>query len=473
VTTGVYRLGGLNVGVNPMLQEEGQFLQLVNVDSDPVGVKTKRPGIVQYLGSVDQEIVRGLFNWTRNNGTQFWNYRYSGSVLYYSTQGTGAWTACGAGTFDGGTIMGHAVLEDVMIVGDGVNPTKHTSDGTSFGTTASAPIASYFEEYQNRIWAGGTASSLFYSTTGTASNWTADSSSISIPGAGKINQVFKLADRLTITKNSGAIFRYDGNNLVDTATKLGPSSSYSLGQVEDYRFWLNRLGIFGYGGEAPQIVSNPIQSYIYNNKGTSISGEDFDTSPAGVYRYNYYVSVGDIENEFSADIVDNAIIVYNYQLNELSAYSFVASRQPRAFLTYKDAGGSDRFVFGDGSGLCWTFGGTALYDIETPDDVVIPITAKLEYVWHGKTLLEKKFNYIRLLFNPGMEGQIQIAVTDTFSEPARNYVTLGQAIDGIVEFHFPSSSRGRFLFVKIIDSSRTSRFVFYGMEIDFDLINHA
>ena len=179
-------------------------------------------------------------NFQLNNGTQFCNYRLSGGTLYYSQQGTGAWTVCGNGTFTNAVSMGNAILENTMIVGEGVGTTRHTTTGTSFTDTSGAPIAAYFVDYPNRIYAAGTASTLFWSVAGTPTNWSGtDSSSISIPGAGRLNGLIKATDRVNTTKNSGLIHRWDAYNLLDLSTSLGPTSPQSLGSVEGFRFYIS------------------------------------------------------------------------------------------------------------------------------------------------------------------------------------------------------------------------------------------
>lgn len=454
-------ISGINNKSNP-LNSSGDLLRAVNVDPYHVGAWKKRSGFTTYLGAPDGSEVTCLFNFTRNSGTQLWNYRISGGSVYYSTQGTGAWTICGNGTLTNGAWCSPGYLEDTMMIGDGTLPTRHTTDGTSFTNTTSAPAARYFVDFENRMWAGGTASFAFYSTTGTPSDWTSDSSSVAIPGPGRIQQTFKASDRLVVPKNSGAMLRYDGANLIDLATNLGPSSPQSLGTVEGYRFYLNRLGVFGFGGAKPEIVSNKIEKMIYNEAGSAIVGTVFDNAPGIAHRYDYLLSVGSIADDLTNEPINNAVLVYDYRLNDWRTYSL--ANRPTSFLSYADPSGSQTLVFGDSSGQCYQFSGTAVSDNGTA------IQAIIEGFIHGGSFLEKKWKWIRMLFNPGCEAEIQIALADTFSYMDKPWKSLGQATDGIVEYRFPADSRGRFLFYKISDNSSLSRFSWYGIELDADLI---
>jgi hypothetical protein len=463
----IANLGGLNLQTNPLLLKDGDMIRSVNVDCFPFGAKSKRPGYGTFLGTADGSAPTSLFSWTKNDGTSLFLYRASGSLIHYSTQGTGAWTVADNGTISPGAHVGYTVLDNTLIVGDGVGAARHTTNGTAFTNTSLAPIGEYFNQYQNRVYVGGTSSTLFYSTTGDATNWstsgTSDSSSIDIPGAGKLNGVFKLADRIVPTKNSGLLFRWDGFSLVDTATKLGPTSPYSFAKSEDYAFWLNNLGFFGSGGDKPQLLSNPIQRQIYNDSGSAVVGSVFGTAPAEVHRYDYYCAVGDTTDDLTAKTVGGCIMKYNYQLNEWGNYSF--ANFPSAFHSYKDANGVDRLIFGDSSGQCFTYGGTALTDNGSP------IEAVMEFLVHGSMpFTDKKWNWCRAVFNPGSQAKIQVAVADRLDVSSLNWVDLGDTSRGFVEYRFPQGSRGHFLFVRISENSTHSRFSFYGFEYDFDPI---
>ncbi len=450
-------VSGIDLKTNP-LNTDGQLLRAVNVDPYHIGAWRKRPGFITYLGTPDNAEVTCMFNFSKNNGTQLFNYRISGGTVYHSVQGTGAWTVSGNGTLTAGAFTSPGILEDTMIIGDGTANTRHTTTGTSFTDTSAGPKAQFFTDFQNRIWAGGTASAAFYSTTGTPTDWSSDSSSIAIPGPGKINQTFKLNDRVVFSKNSGAVFKYDGNILADLATDLGPSSPQSLAKIEGFSFYLNREGMFGLGPSRPEIISNKVEKLIYNDAGSAIVGTIFDNAYGATHRYDYLLSVGTVADDLTNEAINNAVILYDYRLNDFRTYSMAI--RPKSFLSYKDNMGSQQLVFGDDNGQCYQMVGTAMTDNGTA------IHSVIEGFIHGGAFLEKDWAWVRLLFNPGCEASVQVALSDTFTKDSKRWVDLGQAQNGIVEYHFPSDSRGRFLFYKISDSSISSRFEWFGMEID-------
>jgi hypothetical protein len=466
-TISCYDLPELQLRVSPF-QAGGisTCIREVNVDHDLIGALKKRSGYGTYLAPSGTSKVDALFNWTRNNGTQFWNYGLSGGTLFYSTQGTGAWTVCGNGTFSGASNIGNGILEDVMIVGDGINATRHSTNGTSFTDTTSAPIASEFIDYQGRMWAMGTGSNVFYSTVGTASNWVTDSSSLNIPGPGKLLSIFKNLDRLALTKNQGQMFKYDGYSLLDMTTSLGPTSSQSIGEVENFKFWLNRLGFFAYGGNSPEIISNPIRKQIYNDKGNGIAGTVFNNAPGGAYQYHYYCAVGTVTDDLTDETINNLTILYDYQLNEWHNYDFPVL--PTAFLKYNDINGIEQFVFGDKNGNCYQLDGNALTDNGSA------INAITEHVIHcGSPEVLKKWNYLWMFFNPGCNARVQVCFADTFIKGKKQWIDLGDVSSGYAEFKLPDEGRSRLMFLKVTESSKNSRFDWFGFSLNYDEISRS
>lgn len=459
-----FNLDSLNLKVSP-LAVDASVIRCHNVERDMIGAWKKRPGYTAYLGTANGSAIDNLFNFTLNDGTTFYNYRASGGIVYYSTQGTGAWTIAGNGTMTAGTPVYNGVAlttgSNTLMIGDGAAATRHSTNGTSFTNTTNAPIARGFMEYQQRMYAIGTAQSMFWSNVGTATDWTNDSSSVEVPGPGRLHTLMKINDRLVPTKNYGNMYRWDGFNMVDLATNLGPTSPLSIGTTEEFAFWLNRLGIFGYGGNKPEIVSNPIERIIYNDAAEGIAGTTFDNAPGIVHRYDYFLSVGTVTDDLTDETIPNAIIGYDFQLNEWRTYSF--ADRPTAWLSYRDASGDQQLIFGAGS-QCFTYGGTITTDNGATIESVI------EFVIHGgRPAKDKEWKYLTLTFNPGCQAKVQIAAANTFTRPKKNWVDLGVAVDGVVEYK-PSELRSKLLFVKIYEASRNARFHFYGFSYEADAV---
>lgn len=451
--------------MNPLLQDGG-LIHAVNVDSFPFGAKTKRPGYDRYLGTPDNAQVNSLWQFQKNNGTQFWNYRASGSLIYYSEQGTGAWTVCGNGTIVNGGTVDYAVLADTMIIGDGVGSTRHTANGTSFTDTSLAPVAPYFEQYQNRIYAAGTASTMFFSSANDPTNWqtsgTSDSSSFQVPGAGKLGKPFKASDRLVMPKNSGEMYRWDGFSIVDLTTIYGPVSPFSVAAVEGYRFYMTRFGLMGYGGGQPELLSNPIQRQFYNLPDNGIQGTVFPTIPAATWYYNYYASVDDVTDDFTDRRINNAIIKYDYQKNEFLNWSF--ANRPTAMMSALDTTGKRGLYFGDQDGNTFQ----CLQDFATDNGT--EIFSEMVFIYtYGSPEFEKKWNYLRAIFNPGCQAIVQYACSNFYTYDRLTWKNLGDAVDGVIEYRFQAGDQSRLLFIRIAEGSTDDPFTFYGLSLSAEV----
>lgn len=458
-----YATNGINTYVSPTLVD-GQLIHAVNVDSSPYGAKRKRGGYQTYLNNPDDAKVNSLWQFGKNNGTEFYNYRASGSKVYYSAQGTGDWTVCGNGTITNGAHVGYAILNDTMIVGDGQGSTRHTTNGTSFTNTTLAPIGEYFAQFQNRVFIGGTASDTFYSTTNDATNWstsgTSDSSSIPVPGAGKMSALFTAFDRLYLTKTARNMFKWDGFSLVDLATSYGPSSPYSIGKAEGFPFFLNQYGHYGFTSGLPNLLSNAIQNQFYNLSGSAIAGTAFATIPGVCHRYDYLASVGTLTDDFVRRPISDAIIKYDFQKNEYVNWSF--ADKPTAFLSALDTSNNQQLYFGDGAG------NTYRYDPATITDNGDGIASELVFVYtYEAPEFEKTWKHWRGVFNPGCQAKVQVACSNVYTYESLDWQELGDVTSGVADFRFAGNkNRSRFLFVRIYDTSSTLPWVYYGSQIE-------
>jgi hypothetical protein len=465
----VLNLAGKQLRISPFLTNPGDMTKCVNVDGDYVGGKTKRSGYDKFLGTANGSAVLDLFSWTKADGTSTFVYRNSGGILYYWDAGIGtatSWTVCGGGTITAGNHIGQTVLAETLVVDQAGGSYQSSTSGTSFGTVALSPPGEHLATYQNRVYVGGTLSTLFYSASGSGTDWattgTSDSSSLTIPGPGKINKVRVLNDRVVVNKTSGLVYRWDGYALRRLPTNKGLSSPYSVGEVEGFSFELNRDGIYGFNGEKPEIVSNAIRSQIYNKAGGGITGATFDTAPGAMNRYDYLLSVGDTTDGMGNSIT-NTVIKYDYQLNQFSDYSF--AHKPTAWTTYKDNAGNLQLIFGDANGQCYKLSGTATSDDGTP--IEVGMEGVLTF---GEPSERKLFKQMRVFASPGCGAKVQVAVTDSFTLSRRNWISVGDFNDGVAELRFPSSTAGYMLAWRIHEKSDESPFTVYGFAIELDLI---
>lgn len=480
---------------------DGAPIHLLNVVGFPFNGYSKRPGYSTFLGTLGAQ-VNTLFSYSpypTNGGTTLWLYAAAGSILSYSQNGTGAWTTVVGGTSgdSGGTItngnhIGYAVLNNTLILGDGAGSTRHTANGTAFTDTGSAPIAQYFSQFHQRIYASdGTTANLNFSVANDATNWsnsgTSDSSFIPIPNEGGIYSHFVAGDRLNIVKQRGDMFHWDDTSLVDMSTKYGPSSPWGVSNIDDTWFWINQYGIFTYDGANKSLISNPIQRHFYNRQNTGIGTASWGTAPAVGHIWDYLVAVGTVTDDFTNRTVNNAIERYDFQKNQFTYWSF--NDAPTAFHSYYDINQKKQLIFGGTAGQVFQM------DLTKTSDNGAPIQTEMVFLFtyasqsesfsptsasaSSGVSYEKKWNWIRLFFNPGDEVNIQFSFSNTltyqhlkWSEAINTNKRTGdfyQVSDGVVEIRFPSDPnnipRSRFMFLRIYDNSDNSAYSYYGAMI--------
>jgi hypothetical protein len=462
----VFNLGGINNKVQPFMKQDGQVTRSINMFTDEIGAKRKRGGYVSFLDNPDNADVVSLFAFDPPDENIDYLYRASGSAVYYYDVGSGngtAWILAGNGTITDGANVGHTVFDSTLIIGDGIGGTvKHTTNGTAFIDTPGAPASEYFTQGYGRIYAGGTVD-LFWSTANDPTNWsssgTSDSSSVRIAGAGKINGVYNIDDRIIVTKTGGSIKSWDEYILQTIPTEQAWSSPKSVVPIEGYYIGLNRLGFFGFDGGRPELISNPIEKQIYNVNRTGIENSQFDFSVAGINKYEYLCSVFDLVDGATGERIENPIIVYNYQTNEW--YNYSLAHTPTAFGRYKSVAGEDRVIFGDGDGQVYRFQSNL-----TSDDGE-PIEAILEGFIHlQKPYQSKIWKQIVAFANPGCQAKLQVAAADVFDREKLNWVDVGSLQSGVSDLRF--SQRGRFLFYRLYEYSTDQSFQFYGFMVEAD-----
>lgn len=479
---------------------DGQLIFSYNTENWPNGALSKRRGYNSFLGTLDGQQVNSLMWYPQQSGTQMFLYRASGSQLSYSLQGTGQWTLAGGGTITNNARMGYAILNNTFICGDGAGSTRHTSvssgAGTSFTNTTLAPIGQYFAQYGQRIYVtSGTDSTLTYSSYGSADNWgiatPADSSSFQIPDAGANGPLINAGNRLVIHKTSGKMFNWDTNTLTDMTTLNGAQGYFTPDQIDGLWFWINQYGQFSYDGAQRTVLSNQVQRLFYNRNGLGMSGTQLGTVATGqAHIWNYFVTMGSVQDDFTGIPVNNAILNYDYQKDTHHLWQF--NDYPTAMLSYIDANTQRQFIFGNSSGQCFQLSGTATSDAGQPirTEAIFLFTYAEQATEFSQTsahaitgsAYEKLWKYWRGFFNPGDELNIQFAYSNTLQfnqlkwSEARLTKERGQAqddwfqvSDGVVEIRFPNlegmQPRSRFLFLRLYDESVTSKWIYYGCNI--------
>ncbi len=490
---------GINTFVNE-LTSDGQLIHAVNCYAPGQGILAKRPGYTSFNASLGAQI-NSIFTFGFQNNTTLYAYAYAGSVLQYSVQGTGAWTPAAGGTLTNNAQIGAAVFNNVIAIGDGINPLLTSANGTSFTSPGSAPVAQYFSTFHNRMYTtDGTSSNIQYSVTNDATNWqnsgTSDSSSLTAVSAGGCQQLFVAGDRLIITKSRGNMFSWDDTSLVDMSTKFGPSMPWAVKDIDNQWFYPNAKGEFSFDGANRTLISNPVQRQFYNQRGSGVGTAILGTAGCGAtYNWNYLATLGTVTDDFTGRQINNAILLYDYQKNNFYNWQF-ADGLPTAMHGFVDQNNQQQLWFGNASGQVYQLSQTATSDAgkPIPSEAVFLFTYASQSSAFSQTSAqtvfgssyEKKWNWIRLFFNPGDEVNIQYAFSNTLQyqhlrwSEAINSKQRGTDVgdyfkvsDGVVEMRFPDNvnnpRRGRFLFMRFYDNSDNSAWNYLGAQIDAEV----
>src|SRR3990167_3371758 len=139
--TQVFNLGKLNTSVNPMLLNDGELIQSLNLDFTPFGGVSKRPGLVQHLGTIPNATVpTSLYNFVpgtiSNSAYKFFNYRQESTRITQSTDGTGAWTVSAGGTIGNSRMARYTLLGDTVLVADQEGTVLSAVNGGSFSAVS-------------------------------------------------------------------------------------------------------------------------------------------------------------------------------------------------------------------------------------------------------------------------------------------------------------------------------------------------
>jgi hypothetical protein len=100
----------------------------------------------------------------------------------------------------------------------------------------------------------------------------------------------------------------------------------------------------------------------------------------------------------------------------------------------------------------------------------------MEFVIHADTPeREKLFKQIKLYFTPGCNAKCQVALSDHFikGDSNKRWIEVGSANTGVAELYLPQeNNRGKFMYVKIYETSTTARYTFYGYSYEAEIVGN-
>ena len=208
-----------------------------------------------------------------------------------------------------------------------------------------------------------------------------------------------------------------------------------------------------------QLLSNAVQRQFYNRNNTVMAGTHATVAQGVVHRYDYLVTQGTISDDFVGRIIPNSILKYDFQKNEYLNWSF--AHFPQSWHSYRDKDNNQQLLFGAAGGQVYQMSGTATSDAGQP------IASEMIFVFtYDQPEYEKKWNFFRAIFNPGCQAKVQFACANTYQNEFLKWTDFGNVTNGIMEYRFPDGSQSRLLFIRIYESSKDAKWIYYGCSID-------
>lgn len=374
--------------------------------------------------------------------------------------------------------VGSAILDNKLLLGNGVDQTCWTADGANFTNISTAPPCKYWITWKGRAYGIGNPlarSRLYFSATPSSdisttgyprgiTYWTNDPTDVSTGGYLDIDPDSNGSGIGLDVENGRLIVHKEGGSYKIIPDEFGrPSqvisrgasttSHWSIGRSEEFNisYFFNLNGIYEDNGETPDLKSSPIQDLI-----EAISGTATDNLVGHFFKYKYFCTMGTsiTENERLGDrTFTNPLFVYELRLQEI--YIYTTAHPVNCLASWKDENGVDNMYMGDTSGNTFKWD-TSHLDYQTP------IAGEIE-TWDedfDTPHIKKRYEYIDLETNPGCESNA------LFKLDTDNPITLGDLTKGSTSFEFGDSGfNKKNIALKITDNSSTAPSIIYGWVI--------
>ena len=402
---------------------------------------------------------------------------YSNGVLKLSANSGTSYTAC-ASTLDAGFIvysqtktrMGHAVLSNLLLLGNGGDYTMKY-DGVTFTDMTAAPRCKYWLTYKGRVYGFGVdynKSRGFFSKTGDLTSWTntpadattGNSFDVDLDSNGDIVGAEVINDRIIVHKERGSYRLIPDDygrvaEILPIPTSKTSTSHWAIQQVNGKSYYPARDATYVHTGTTPGMVSFSVKDLF-----EGITDSNRTSLVAGQWKNHFYLSAyGNITEDARlgggvARTFTNAVLVFNTLLNEW--YIYTLGHKPTAFATFLDTSSTENLYFGDNSGNTFKFGVGNL-------DGTLPIHGEIE-IWPmylGSFDIRKDIDYLSVLADMGNEAQVFYKFDKDDWQP------LGDVKgDFSSKFIADFGAERKNVSFKIVDSSTTKESVIYGFAIN-------
>lgn len=417
---------GLNLGVSQYLNKNGEARDALNCDFSILGELARHLGYEDYGTGLDASDVLGLYDFNTTAGVKKWLAK-TGTKLYYSSGGGGAWAEALTG-LTSGTEVSFATHLDTVIVGGISDAPRKSTDGTSFSLLGgSPPTAKFWVTFDNKVYAlhlVGATSRMQWSGDGTIEVWDANSVQDVTTNIGVGDEITGATvnnNNLLIYKNYST-WKWDTSELRCIHATVGCRASDSIATIDDWSFWLGHKGIMATNGGKPFRISKPVKPFI-----DAISDI---TAPVGWAEDNFfYLYIGTV-TVAGIGTITHCLLSYDYDNNVWSYKSLNHAVKKAAILT--TSGNVRSAYFGDDAGQVFKFK-TGNNDNGQP----IPFKWVGSPYMSGYPHLQKDYKYLYVY----LDGTANTGIDVYYSLDFQDFKKLGTATKTITELAFPAGTK--------------------------------
>lgn len=469
--------GGLQTTTSIFLRKADQLEHSINVHGDNIGTVTKRLGYTQHGDTLDSnQTIRGLHEYNDISGGTRRLFAYVNTDLMYDNSGT--WTdISGAGGLDADAeIEMRTYLDQLFIVGaDSSNNyiTTANVDGTTYSTATNvtdAPKARYVEVYKGQLFladvdVSGTRhpSRVYYSSVpnsaGTTITWPDTNYEAFDPDNGEAITGLhsnKSLDVLLIFKEN-SLHTFDLTR-VRNVGNVGTNSHRSIETINFITFWFKAgQGIYAYSGIQPQLISRPIEKWIYGID--SPTGRQIVAAKENERIYKLYV--GDItvpsdDEPGQTTTYTNCEIRYSVPDNTFTIYSY--ANNFTIYATHTDSSGDTHVYTGatDGKTYKLAKNNEAVYSDAGTDIAAEFMTKAIDMKQPSmKKYVDKTVVYSTNPQNLQMRSRVRNKEWNSF-----------RTIDSDEFYYNLNTNNGRFHQFHFSEKSSSAPFKFEGLSFD-------
>lgn len=356
------------------------------------------------------------------------------------------------------------VLNNLLVLSNGINPLTTTSDLTNFTVNLANPPAKYIITWKGRVYAIGVPyapSRLYFSAANDPTNWVNDPLDASTGGFQDIDPDHNGSGIGLDVENDRLIVHKDHVQYKIIPDEFGrpaqvvplgepTTSHWSIAPSNEFNvgFFFGRNGFSQQVADTPSLISTAIQDLI-----DGMPDSQLDDLAGHFFKFKYFCTMGSSVTEaenMGNRTFTNPLFVYDIRLQEI--YMYTTAHETTTINSWLDQTQSDNMYTGDIDGQTFKWDGSF-------SDNNDPIVGEME-TWEDNLdapHLTKRYEYISLETNPGCVSSAYYNLDKT------RWIDLGDLTSGAAKVYFGDGGFNRKNYaIKVTDNSTTTPSVFYG-----------